>query len=95
MASLSFLSVQCSFLCVLYWKQATRTLLRGVSCFIILDDSQLSDIWHKDAGFCELNSKYHEDFTLAYKLFVERAEVLIKELGTKLIPLIQLATTQF
>lgn len=70
-------------------------LLRGVSCFIILDGCWLSDIWPKDVGFCELNSKYHENFTLAYKLFIERVEVLMEELGTKLIPLIQLATPQF
>lgn len=70
-------------------------LLRGVSCFIILDGCWLSDIWPKDAGFSELNSKCHEYFTLAYKLFIERAEVLMKELGTKLIPVIQLASTEF
>lgn len=70
-------------------------LLRDVSCFIILDACWLNDIWPKDEGFCEFNSKYHEYFTLAYKLFIERAEVFMKDLGTKLIPLIQLATTQF
>lgn len=67
------------------------TFLRGVSCFIILDTCWFSDLWPN----CELNSKYHEHFTLGYRLFIERAEVLMKELGTKLIPLIQLATTQF
>lgn len=33
-----------------------------------------------DVGFCEFNIKCHEHFTLGCRSFIERVEVLVKEL---------------
>lgn len=73
-------------MCLVFLSLCTVLEVGSIPCLqmcvaLILDACWFSDSWSKDrCRVCEFNSKYHDHFTLGYRSFIERAEVLIKEL---------------